>query len=187
MTDKQAKARILQATLALLNEVDDPAQITVRQIADRAGVGIGLINYHFQTKEALLNQAVGDLMMAEAGKWFQAPPDRTLDPVLRLRRLFKETSRIAVLYPRLMPLLLGYVLQSGDWSVPNMILPLLREIFGTRKHEIDLRLLALQLALPLQVMGLHPSKLQDFAGIDLLDDQQRDDLIDRLIDNLIDQ
>ncbi|MGO1033510.1 TetR/AcrR family transcriptional regulator, partial [Clostridioides difficile] len=41
--------------LNLLNEVDDIEEITVRKIAERANVGVGLINYHFKTKDNLLS------------------------------------------------------------------------------------------------------------------------------------
>ena len=61
-----AKDRIFQAAVDLLNEETNPDDITVRRIAERAGVGIGAVNYHFQSKDNLLNQAVGALMQAEA-------------------------------------------------------------------------------------------------------------------------
>ena len=61
------RERILQAAIAILGEEADPESITVRQIAARAEVGTGLINYHFGSKDALLNEAIGTLMQAEIG------------------------------------------------------------------------------------------------------------------------
>ncbi|MDW0071950.1 TetR/AcrR family transcriptional regulator [Clostridioides difficile] len=60
--DKDARERIIEVTLNLLNEVDDIEEITVRKIAERANVGVGLINYHFKTKDNLLSTAIGDVM-----------------------------------------------------------------------------------------------------------------------------
>ena len=54
-----SKEAIMQATIALINEngkcIDD---ITVREICKKADVGLGLINYHFGSKENLIKQCV---------------------------------------------------------------------------------------------------------------------------------
>ncbi|WP_235690782.1 hypothetical protein [Clostridioides difficile] len=42
--NKDARERIIEVTLNLLDEVDDIEGVTVRQIDERANVGIGLIN-----------------------------------------------------------------------------------------------------------------------------------------------
>lgn len=183
--DQTAKDRILDATLAILREVDDPAAITVRQIAQRAEVSLGSINYYFQSKEALLSEAVGQVMMREAVRWFERATDRDDDPLTRLRMLLKETSRIGMQYPRMLQLMTLHGLQQGDVGVPVMILPLLREIFDDRKSDLELRLLALQLIIPLQAASVNPASYRSYTGYDLTDDRQRDTLIDRLIDNLI--
>lgn len=53
------KEAIIQATIALINEKsDDPNEITVREICKRAGVGLGLINYHFGNKDKLIELCV---------------------------------------------------------------------------------------------------------------------------------
>lgn len=50
--------RILEAAISLLLETKDFDSLTVRAIAERADVGIGLINYHFKDKESLVRLAV---------------------------------------------------------------------------------------------------------------------------------
>lgn len=184
---QEPRERILAAAAALLDETSDPQRITVRQIAERAGVGIGLINYHFQSKDNLLNEVVSGLMLAEAARWFAAAADSSLDAQTRLRRLLQETSRIGVQYPGHLQIMLTHEFQQPTFSVPLMIVPLLREIYGGRKTEMELRLIALQMVLPLQVAGLQPDALRLYAGVDLFDARQREDLIDTLIDNLIPQ
>ena len=44
--DKEIKEKIISATMELIKEHGDTSKITVRDIAARTGVGIGLINYH---------------------------------------------------------------------------------------------------------------------------------------------
>lgn len=181
------RTRILAAATALLNEGRDPQRITVRQIAERASVGTGLINYHFQSKDNLLNEVVSGMMMAEVGRWLAEAQDASLDPQTRLRRLLKETARIGVQYPTHLQIMIAHEVQNATFSVPLLIVPLLREIYGGRKAEMQLRLIALQMVLPLQVAALQPASFRLYAGIDLFDSRQRDDLIDTLIDNLLPQ
>ena len=89
MTEEELEARqkILNATCDLLREGVKTQSITVRRIAERAGVGIGLINYHFQSRDKLLNEAVNSLMGEQANLW--------LDPALKPRLTRSTTSPAA--------------------------------------------------------------------------------------------
>ena len=45
---------IIQAAMELMEESGErPETITVREICKRAGVGLGLVNYHFGNKDQL--------------------------------------------------------------------------------------------------------------------------------------
>ena len=184
MTDLELdpKKRILQATMELLNE-QEPENITVRQIAERAQVGVGLINYHFQTKDNLLNEAVGGSMGEVALQWLQA--NEQGDPVEKLRNLLKGTSAIGVRFPAQLRVSISFELQHGDFSVAQMLIPILREIFGMTKTEKELRVLAFQIITPLQVASLRNDTFRSFSGIDLFNDEQRNSTIDMLIDNIL--
>ena len=52
------RERILEATIALLRNSHDIASLTVRAIAEKAAVGVGLVNYHFGDKNGLVREAV---------------------------------------------------------------------------------------------------------------------------------
>ena len=60
MKNAQAvRERILSATEALIRQSSgSSADITTRAVAARAGVGVGLINYHFQSKDQLITLCV---------------------------------------------------------------------------------------------------------------------------------
>ena len=48
------KETIIQTTIALIEEKgEDLDNIIVREISKKAGVGLGLVNYHFGNKEKL--------------------------------------------------------------------------------------------------------------------------------------
>jgi AcrR family transcriptional regulator len=187
MTDElDPKQRILQAVIALLGEAPDPETITVRQIARRADVGIGLINYHFGSKEALLNEAIGTLMREEAGLDAPAlPADAGGAPVERMRTLLKQTTKVALRFPSLGRTLAKYALLGGDYGAERTLLPLLREHFGGALSEPEIRVTAIQIVAPLQVMAVRAEDVEVFAGLDLLDEAVADQVIDRLVDNVL--
>lgn len=54
-----SKEAIMQATIKLIEENGEHLEeITVREICKRAGVGLGLVNYHFGNKDKLIEQCV---------------------------------------------------------------------------------------------------------------------------------
>lgn len=185
MTEQEARERILQATIHLLNEGADPDKITVRQIAEQAEVGVGGINYHYQTRDNLLHEAVSAIMRHEAERWLELPAQPDMDPVEQLKVLFKETTRVSLRYPLLLKVLIEHTVQHGDTTVEMMVMPLLRQIFGDEKPELALRLIAFQLVVPMQVAYLWGDAFAHYAGVSLMDDEQRDALLGALVDNLI--
>lgn len=53
------KNRIIEVTTELIGQYNgDVKSITARMIAEKAGIGLGLINYHFGNKETLINECV---------------------------------------------------------------------------------------------------------------------------------
>lgn len=56
---EELKGKIIEAaTELIINSDGDIQKITTRNIAEKANVGVGLINYHFQTKENLIELCV---------------------------------------------------------------------------------------------------------------------------------
>ena len=186
--EKNTRGKLLQAARQLLNEKTDPLGITAREITARAGTGLGAINYHFESKDDLLNQAVIELINTTAEPWLTpqaVPDDLDLSPLARLRSLLQETARVAARFPALSRLPIGYTLRVGDFSVPDLILPLLREIYPPGTPEASLKLKALQLITPMQFGFYHADGFRRFSGLNLEDSQVRNRVIDELIDNLI--
>jgi AcrR family transcriptional regulator len=183
--DLEAKERILQRTMEMLNEVEDVDTITMRQIAERAQVGIGLINYHYQSKDNLFNEAVGRLMGDQAARWYEPFDREEVDPVSRLKMLLIETANIAFRYEKLSHITVSHALLHGNMEPAQLILPLLRDIFGGSKDETELRLIAFQLITTMQVIFLRASAFRLYSGIDIYDEVQRNRSIETIVANII--
>lgn len=53
------KEAIIQATIQLIEEKGEHLEeVTVREICKRAGVGLGLLNYHFRNKDKLIEHCI---------------------------------------------------------------------------------------------------------------------------------
>ena len=179
-----AKEKLLQATLAILGEEVDPDQITTRDIAKRAGLNIALINYHFQSKDNLIEQAVGIKMAGIADEMYE-PKNLSASPVERLRSMLKKNSEFGLRYYPLMKKGLAFEIKNGSLTTLRTILPLLQEIFKGTKSEPELHLLALQLLVPLQVMGIYPEVYQKNLNLNIRNTVDVNNVIDVLIDNLL--
>lgn len=180
-----ARERIFQAAVELLEQEKRTDAITVRRIAERANVGIGAINYYFPSKDHLLNEAVGAMMQAEAGRWIAPSTGEPSDPEARLRSLLKQTSQIGMRYPDLLEIMIRFQLEHGQFTVAETITPLLRELWLGKRSEAGIRLAAVQLISSLQIAFLRRDEVARLTGYRLDDPAQLEDVIDQLIDNIL--
>ena len=185
MSDRDVRERLLDAAVALLQETPEPSTITVRQIAERAGASIGSINYNFGSKDALIADAVWQMIGRSAANWYTPDKNPDVDPAMRLRRMFKEGMHLASAYEKYMRIGLLHVFETGNMQAKTLILPLLREIVGADKQGIELRMLAFQLVGTVELAFLNQAQLCEFLGVDQSDEAALDTIIDIAVDNLI--
>ena len=62
MENESVKEQLIQATVKLLLETNDASKITARQIASESKANLGMINYYFTSKDALVHTAVNRLI-----------------------------------------------------------------------------------------------------------------------------
>ena len=182
--EPDARERILRATIELLDSGHDPERLTVRQIAARAGVAVGAINYYYRSRDRLLNEAVNTLMQEEAARWSGARQVGERDPAAQLRALLRQTSLLGMRYPHLLEVSVRYELEQGRFSVAEMILPLLRAI-APQAGEVQLRLTAVQLVGTLQLLFLRRDEVRRFINVDPTDEAQLDPILDTLLENVL--
>jgi AcrR family transcriptional regulator len=179
-----ARERIMNTVVGLLMEQKDMSKVTNRDIAALAGVNSALINYYYQSKENLLNQAVGLCMAQMAGDLLEGG-EKDGGPVERLRNMLRGISRFAVEHRFLSELSIAGEMKGGNENTVGTILPLLREIYGGRKTDLELKLLALQIIVPLQVILLNQAAYKKSLGTNFTDLDKAFRMLDTLIDNVL--
>lgn len=183
MSDNEARERIVKAVQELLQEGVPAEDITVRLIARRAGVGIGTVSYHFHSKDRLIYEAVGRQMVVLAGEL--APKAGEGDALERLRQFFRGTSEIALRYSDIFRIQLSYELVHGDMSICYYITPLLKEAFGGKKSDLEIKIIALELISAMQSILLKLEAFQRYTGVDIQNEKQREEALDILLDSVI--
>lgn len=102
----EIKDRIIDVTVDLIKEANgDIDRITIREIAKRADIGVGLVNYHFQSKKHLIDICVQRIISDVIAR--SKPNMDGLSPMEKLKRSVKipidfimdnpEISKISIL------------------------------------------------------------------------------------------
>ncbi len=191
MIKKNAAAReiIITAAMKLIERHGDTSIITIRDIAARAGVGTGLINYHFQTKENLINICVQRIINLEVEKFEPLYKSLDVKPADKLRLLAKSTCAFLAANPGISRVSILTDLQAGNADdnsiqVQKAYLPLIKEVCGGKKTDGEAQLLLHMLLSSIQVAFLRKDVLIKTADMDFSSKEQRDAYVDSIIDIL---
>ncbi len=111
MNEDSIKEKIIQATINLMKE--DSEDITVRNIAARAGVTQGLINYHYQTKDHLIDISAQRVIDETVSKVPMAWMQMEGTPEEKLRVMMKRTLSYLFEYPHVSRISIMRDMQAG--------------------------------------------------------------------------
>jgi AcrR family transcriptional regulator len=184
--ESEARERILSASMDLIIERGGAGDVTTRDIAARAGVGIGLVNYHFQTKENLISLCVKRIAGSAADDLAQLAASTEMEPVEKLRLLFKSFARFLAANPGIarvsggIDLLTPTKLDNTD-RLLEACLPAIKEVCAGKATETEMRVLLHLVVSSLQAAFLRGDAFKGFAGFDFANDAQRDQFVDIVI------
>ena len=182
------KERIIKATIHLITESDgDIANINTRAIAERANVGIGLINYHFQTKENLLEICVGRIIGKVITAFNPLPLPTTQTPDALLKHSMKLVFDFLIENPAI-----SRISILSDFKNPQMNDHTMKSATGARQKMSNLDMpererLVLSFALVslMQAFFLRKEQSGELFGYDINIKEQRDEVLDLIIDKLM--
>ena len=178
-----AKEKILRAVIELIETEENLEDISIRHIAKKAEVNVALINYYYQSKENLMNQAIEVKLGSIVNEVFKNKRNEAT-AAETLKTVLINTADLGFRYYKLSKISVATELKLGCRSTCDMVLPLLQEIF-LNKSESELKLIALQLIVPFTVMLLYPEHYQNYLFTDFFDEQQRNEKMNQMIDNIL--
>ena len=107
-TEENRREALIAATKDLVAE-GGPSAATVRAIAARAGVTLGLIRHYFGSKDALLHAAYESLMGGMTDLGFKAMEEVGADPAARLRAFIEVSLKPPVVDIKALGLWAGFM------------------------------------------------------------------------------
>ncbi len=180
------KEKLIDATFALMEELDDPLNVTSRQIADRAGAKPSMINYCFGSRENLIYQTfqkqyLSFLKEKEVEKILSSD----LPPKDLLKKLHFIVAKCLVDNPKFTKAISGFVLFSRDLSQESFSFPYVKKHYAGKKTDKECRLIAYELSSMMQLIICRKEDIKASFGIDLDKDKELKKYIDMRVDLLL--
>lgn len=188
---ENTKQKIIDATLELLREVGNIEEVSVRKIVQRAGIkGVGIINYHFQTKDNLISEAVRYDTNQIIDRWDAIYETMKMPSIDKLKIMLKGTGDLIDTNP-----IFGKISMIHDYLNPavddntsrsiDKYMMIFREIYGDKKKEEEIRIIAHSVLSSAQLAFIRSDVILKTMGYDFYDKKQRDEFLEKMIDNLV--
>ncbi len=188
---RDIKQRIIEATIRLIEQKgSNIEEITVREICAAAGTGISQINYHFQTKDHLIEQCVQYIIGSVISRYNEAASalgglpavealKRRTDATCQFLYANENISRVSILTDH-------RAARKDDNTAQTIAayLPMVETACRERNIVANPRGLAMLLILGVQNLFLRTDIIKEEMGIDLRDDSERRQFIDDYVERL---
>lgn len=180
------KEKLLDATFALMEETDDPLNVTSRQIAERAGTKPSMINYCFGSRENLIYQTfqkqyLNFLKEKEVEKLLSSD----ISPKELLKKLHFIVAKCLVENPKFTKAITPYVLFNRDLSQESFSFAYVKKHYAGRKTDKECKLIAYEMSSMMQLIICRKEDIKKDFGIDLDKDKELKKYIDMRIDLLL--
>ena len=180
------KEKLIDATFALMEELDDPLNVTSRQIAERAGTKPSMINYCFGSRENLIYQTFQKQYMSFLkDKEIEKLIASDLAPKDLLKKLHFIVAKCLVENPKFTKAITGYVLFNRDLSQESFSFPYVKKHYAGKKTDKECRLIAYELSAMMQLIVFRKDDIRASFGIDPDNDKELQKIIDMRVDLLL--
>lgn len=181
MKNNNVKEQLIHAALELINTAEDPGSITARQISGKANVNLAMINYYFSSKDQLISEAVGRAIESSAEKW-KKMIDLDMPPKEKLRLMLYELCDMVVKQSKFTRVSILHIITQQEITQPYYILPVIKNFYGSKKSELECKVIAYELVTFLQLVFLRSDDFYKFCGADITSQKSRHYLIDMQLD-----
>lgn len=180
------KEKLLEATFALMEELDDPLNVTSRQIAERAGTKPSMINYCFGSRENLIYQTfqkqyLGFLHDSEIAKLISSD----IPPKELLKKLHYTVAKCLADNPKFTKAITGHVLFNRDLSQESFSFTYVKKHYAGRKTDKECKLIAYEMSTMMQLIICRKDDIRKDFGINLDDPEELRHYINMRIDLLL--
>ena len=181
-----SKETILRHTICLIQESNGLVEdITIRKIAGRAQVGVGLINHYFGTKEHLIEVCV-QTIISEVISDFRPALKESEDLTKITIAVATQVMDFLMAHPQI-----SKVSILGDLKKPKLMDNTMKTVLGfaaglsggqlTQAHKVS----AFMITAVLQEAFLRKDSLKDSLDLDLYDKTQRDRFISEIVERFV--
>lgn len=180
------KEKLIDAAFSLMEEMEDPFNVTSRQIAERAGTKPSMINYCFGSRENLLyatfqKEYMSFLNETEVASLLASD----LPPRELLKKLHFIVAKCLVENPKFTKAITGHVLFNRDLSKESFSFPYVKKHYEGKKTDKECKLIAYELSSMMQLIVYRKDDIKESFGIDLDDEKELKKYIDMRVDLLL--
>ena len=180
------KEKLIDAAFALMEEADDPFNVTSRQIAERAGTKPSMINYCFGSRENLLYQTFQKQYMSFLNESeISEIIDSDITPKDLIKRLHFVVAKCLVENPKFTKAITGHVLFNRDLSKESFTYPYVKKHYAGKKTDEECKLIAYELSAMMQLIIYRKEDIKRDFGIDLDNDKELRKYIGMRVDLLL--
>jgi len=183
MKSEETKERIIEQTIGLIRASHGLTEnITIRGIAEKANVGLGLVNHYFGTKERLIEECVQRIIGGVIGAFRPALVEGE-DHVATTKRVSKQVMDYLMGNPEISKIsILGDLKQPKEWDNTMGTVHGLGARLSGGQAQSSHKLNAFMITAVMQVAFLRKDTLQQTLGVNWSDKAERDAFIDALIE-----
>jgi AcrR family transcriptional regulator len=192
MSNLNTKDKILEATLNIISE-EGFQNVTIRKIAVVADVNVAAVNYHFGSKDNVINEAL-EYLMIQSKSIFKCLKNTNEAPELRLRTFIDKYTKNLIKYPDQIKNLIHQSIYENstknkfqeylEMEGVELIKATIKQI-RPDKDDVTLQILVTQLLSCLLFPVLLGDRATEIFGIKLNDPKKRNAYIELLIKNVI--
>lgn len=180
------KEKILMSAEKLLNE-KDVWQISMADVAKEAGVAVGLINYHFNSKEKLIYCTIEFYILKIIAQDSESINSIDLNPKQQLLVSLKGFGDFLAVHSKMCRLYFINTLEKENKSSISKMgyeyyIPVLQKLYPDKSNE-DLIFMIYPIVCSIQMMFLNSEPFKKVTGLDFFCVEDRHIMINKLVDD----